>query len=71
MSTTQAAPPDRFRIDIGPSEHVTAIAYRAAAPERAGITLILAHGAGANPTFPTGTLILRFWRKNASRINGR
>jgi hypothetical protein len=24
-----------------------------------------------SPTFPTGPLILRFWRKNASRINGR
>jgi hypothetical protein len=29
------------------------------------------HPGGANPTFPTGPLILEFCRKNASRIKGR
>ena len=41
---------ERIRIDVTPSEHVTAIAYSAAARDRAGISLILAHGAGANQT---------------------
>jgi uncharacterized protein len=48
MSSTEAAQPDPFRVDITPSEHVTALAYRAAADNRTGATLILAHGAGAN-----------------------
>ena len=41
--------PESVRVDITPSEHVTAIAYPAAG-ERAGVSLILAHGAGANQT---------------------
>jgi len=36
-----------IRIEVTPSEHVTAIAYPAAG-RRAGRSLILAHGAGAN-----------------------
>jgi uncharacterized protein len=40
--------PEPIRVDVTPSEHVTAIAYPAAARNRAGISLILAHGAGAN-----------------------
>src|SRR5258707_15863077 len=36
-----------IRIEVTPSEHVTAIAYPAAG-QRAGLSLILAHGAGAN-----------------------
>src|SRR5712672_3507311 len=36
-----------IRIEVTPSEHVTAIAYPAAG-QRAGRSLILAHGAGAN-----------------------
>jgi hypothetical protein len=39
---------EHIRVDVTPSEHVTAIAYPAAAGNRAGISLILAHGAGAN-----------------------
>jgi predicted alpha/beta-hydrolase family hydrolase len=39
--------PERIRVDITPSEAVTAIVYPAAA-KSAGISLILAHGAGAN-----------------------
>lgn len=41
---------ERIRIDVTPSEHVTAIAYSAAARDHAGISLILAQGAGANQT---------------------
>ncbi|HEV2550937.1 MAG TPA: alpha/beta fold hydrolase [Stellaceae bacterium] len=38
--------PEPIRIELAPSRHVTALAYGATAP-RAGITLILAPGAGA------------------------
>jgi predicted alpha/beta-hydrolase family hydrolase len=40
--------PERIRIAVTPSDHVTAIVYPAAPHDRAGISLILAHGAGAN-----------------------
>src|SRR4051812_2080654 len=39
--------PERFRIEIAPSDAVTAIAYPAA-NKRANVCLILGHGAGAN-----------------------
>jgi hypothetical protein len=39
--------PQQVRIEISPNEQVTAIAYPAAG-RRAGVTFILAHGAGAN-----------------------
>jgi uncharacterized protein len=39
--------PERIRIAITPSQHVTAIAYPAAR-EPAGVSLLLAHGAGAD-----------------------
>src|SRR5512133_592510 len=42
--------PERFRIEIAPSQHVTALGYPAAPGNRAGVTLILGHGAGANQT---------------------
>jgi uncharacterized protein len=42
--------PDRFRVEVAPSQHVTAIDYRAAVRNRAGATLILGHGAGADQT---------------------
>lgn len=42
--------PKQFRIEIGPSQSVTSIAYRAASRDRAGVTLILGHGAGASQT---------------------
>jgi len=42
--------PERLRVDITPSEQVTAIAYDAAPRDRAGLCLILAPGAGANQT---------------------
>ena len=40
--------PERFRVETGPAGSVTAIAYPAAGDNRAGVTLILGHGAGAN-----------------------
>ena len=42
--------PRLFRVDTSPSEHVTALAYRTAPGSRAGLMLILAHGAGASQT---------------------
>src|SRR5689334_10151589 len=42
--------PDRFEVQIAPSQYVTAINYIAAAARRAGVTLILGHGAGAGQT---------------------
>jgi len=42
--------PERFRVEIAPAQSVTAIEYPAAAPDRAGVTLILGHGAGAGQT---------------------
>jgi uncharacterized protein len=40
--------PEPFRVDVTPSDQVTAIVYPAAARDEAGVSLILAHGAGAN-----------------------
>jgi uncharacterized protein len=42
--------PDLFRVEIAPSQVVTALGYPAAAKNRAGVTLILGHGAGTNQT---------------------
>jgi hypothetical protein len=42
--------PDRFRVEVAPSQHVTAIEYLAGKGNRAGVTLILGHGAGADQT---------------------
>src|SRR5437773_12353178 len=42
--------PDPFRVEVAPSQQVTAIEYSAATGIRAGVTLILAHGAGADQT---------------------
>jgi predicted alpha/beta-hydrolase family hydrolase len=50
MSRAVEEKPEQFRLDITTSEHVTALAYRAAPRGRADVTLILAHGAGANQT---------------------
>src|SRR5215467_2417257 len=50
MSRVDDEKPDQIRLDVSPSEHVTALAYRAAPRGHAGITLILAHGAGASQT---------------------
>src|SRR5215472_4977655 len=40
--------PDPLRVEIAPEESVAALIYPAAATDRAGITLILGHGAGAD-----------------------
>src|SRR5262245_64637635 len=50
MSHVDAAKPEQVQLDISPSEHVTALAYRVPPRGRAGPILILAHGAGANQT---------------------
>jgi predicted alpha/beta-hydrolase family hydrolase len=51
------------RIEVGPSEHVTATTYPAAG-EHAGISLILAHGAGANQM---SAFMVRFAKALAAR----
>jgi uncharacterized protein len=55
--------PDHVRIDVGPSGHVTAIAYPAQGT-RAGVSLILAHGAGANQS---STFMVKFAQALADR----
>ena len=45
-------------------------AYRASLPRGAGAPLPCSRRA-ANPTFPTGRLILEFCRKNLNRVKGR
>ena len=42
----------RVRIEITPTDHVTAVAYPASPEKRAGIGLLLAHGAGGNQMSP-------------------
>jgi predicted alpha/beta-hydrolase family hydrolase len=41
---------EQVRVNVTPTEHVTAIVYSAAVRDRADISLILAHGAGGNQT---------------------
>jgi predicted alpha/beta-hydrolase family hydrolase len=53
-----------IRLDVSPSEHVTAVAYRAPRRGHADVTLILAHGAGANQT---SSFIVRFATSLAAR----
>jgi predicted alpha/beta-hydrolase family hydrolase len=42
--------PDKFCVEVAPSQYVTAIDYPAATGNRAGATFILGHGAGADQT---------------------
>jgi predicted alpha/beta-hydrolase family hydrolase len=42
--------PEQFQVEINEYQSVTAIAYAASAKGRAGVTLILGHGAGAGQT---------------------
>jgi uncharacterized protein len=49
--------PRQSRIEITPSEHVTALTYLPSVRDRSGICLILAHGAGANQS---STFMVRF-----------
>jgi predicted alpha/beta-hydrolase family hydrolase len=56
--------PEPIRIDVTPSERVTAIVYPAVAGIRVGVSLILAHGAGANQT---SAFMVRFASALAAR----
>jgi predicted alpha/beta-hydrolase family hydrolase len=47
MSTPE---PEPLRVEIAPEESVTALIYPASSVDRAGVTLILGHGAGADQT---------------------
>ena len=40
--------PDKMRIEVAPSQKVTALVYTADKPDLAGVTVILGHGAGAD-----------------------
>jgi uncharacterized protein len=42
--------PEKMRVEVAPDQEVTALVYTAAKPELSDITLILAHGAGADQT---------------------
>ena len=55
---------EEFRVDINESQSVTAVLYPAAAKVRAGITLILGHGAGANQS---SAFMVKFATELASR----
>jgi uncharacterized protein len=48
MPPVKTDKPQSLRVDVSPSEHVTALAYGAAPGRGIGVTLILAHGAGAD-----------------------
>src|SRR6266566_1786810 len=50
MPLVNAEKPEPLRLNASPSEQVTALAYRAPPRSRTDVTLILAHGAGANQT---------------------
>jgi predicted alpha/beta-hydrolase family hydrolase len=54
---------ERLRIDVTPTEHTSAVAYRATG-KRVGISLILAHGAGSNQASP---FMMRFAGALAAR----
>jgi uncharacterized protein len=60
----QVSPPRSIRIDITPTEHVTALQYAASAQDRLGVTLVLAHEAGANQT---SSFIVQFAEGLAAR----
>ena len=42
--------PEPFKVEVAPAQIVTAVEYPGATPNRAGVTLILGHGAGASQT---------------------
>ena len=64
MSRAGAEKPEQIQLVVSPSEHVTALAYRAAPGGYAGVTLILAHGAGANQA---SSFMVRFATSLAAR----
>jgi len=61
LARTMAEP---LRIDIAPGENVSALAYAADARKRTGVTLMLAHGAGAGQESP---FLVRFATGLAAR----
>jgi uncharacterized protein len=56
--------PSQVRIELGPEQTVTAMVYSATPQHRAGVALILAHGAGAGQT---GEFIVSFATGMAAR----
>jgi uncharacterized protein len=60
----QVSAPRSIRVDITPTEHVTALQYPASAQDRLAVTLILAHEAGANQT---SSVIVQFAEGLAAR----
>jgi predicted alpha/beta-hydrolase family hydrolase len=64
MPPVNAEKPEQIQLDVSPSEHVTALAYGAAPGGYAGVTLILAHGAGANQA---SSFMVRFATSLAAR----
>jgi len=47
-----AIEPEKFTVEVSPGNSVTALLYSAPKSDRAGLTLILGHGAGANQLHP-------------------
>jgi uncharacterized protein len=64
MSHPDAEKPAQIRVDISPSQQVTALAYRATSHRRTGVVVILAHGAGATQTT---SFMVRFATSLAAR----
>jgi len=64
MARVDAHKPEHIRLDISPSEHVTALAYRAAPRGGASVILVLAPGAGASQT---SSFMVRFAASLAAR----
>ena len=64
MARVDAHKPEHIRLDISPSEHVTALAYRAAPRGGASVILVLAPGAGASQT---SSFMVRFATQLAAR----
>jgi uncharacterized protein len=64
MSHPDAEKPAQIRVDISPSQQVTALAYRATSHRRTGVVVILAHGAGASQTT---SFMVRFATSLAAR----
>ena len=56
--------PDIVRVEVSTQESITTIAYPATTQDRAGVTLILGHGAGAGQT---SDFIVRFAHGLAAR----
>jgi len=42
--------PERFEITINPEQHVSGLLYPSSSPDKAGVTILLGHGAGSGQT---------------------